>query len=415
MEKKGRELGQPKGGEEQNSIEEGPVFCYILDMNMDMDVWIFSSIGALLVLLLFFFFYTVKQWREVRTRDPRDPLFLLLQQQIDGLRDQVSRSLDANVQLVHQQISSLSSQVTSQLGSVSSQVSEQIGTGMGLLQKASQHFSERVQEVQSRLAQLDEANKRILEVGRSLATLQEILRAPKLRGGLGEFLLGDLLSQIMPAEYFALQYSFRSGERVDAVIRLSQGLVPVDAKFPLENFQKSLLAETEGARKNFLKIFAADVKKHVETIANKYILPQEGTCDFALMYIPAENVYYEAFIKDDAPGEGKGLREFTFQKHVIPVSPNSFYAYLHTILLGLRGLKVEESAREILKQLAGLQGQFARFQDEFRKLGKHLEQSRSSYEATQKQLDRFSDKLATVETPSSLPPPSEEPAQSTDP
>lgn len=384
-------------------------------MNMDMDVWIFSSIAALLVLLIFFFFYTVKQWREIRTRDPRDPLFLLLQQQIDGLRDQVSRSLDGNVQLVHQQISSLSSQVTSQLGSVSSQVSEQIGTGMGLLQKASQHFSERVQEVQSRLAQLDEANKRILEVGRSLATLQEILRAPKLRGGLGEFLLGDLLSQIMPTEYFTLQYSFRSGERVDAVIRLSQGLVPVDAKFPLENFQKSLLAENEGAKKNFLKIFSADVKKHVETIANKYILPQEGTCDFALMYIPAENVYYEAFIKGDAPAEGKGLREFTFQKHVIPVSPNSFYAYLHTILLGLRGLKVEESAREILKQLVSLQGQFARFQDEFRKLGRHLDQSRSSFEATQKQLERFSDKLAAVETPSLLPPAEEATKSNTQP
>ncbi len=384
-------------------------------MNMDMDVWIFSSIAALLVLLIFFFFYTVKQWREIRTRDPRDPLFLLLQQQIDGLRDQVSRSLDGNVQLVHQQISSLSSQVTSQLGSVSSQVSEQIGTGMGLLQKASQHFSERVQEVQSRLAQLDEANKRILEVGRSLATLQEILRAPKLRGGLGEFLLGDLLSQIMPTEYFTLQYSFRSGERVDAVIRLSQGLVPVDAKFPLENFQKSLLAENEGAKKNFLKIFSADVKKHVETIANKYILPQEGTCDFALMYIPAENVYYEAFIKDDAPAEGKGLREFTFQKHVIPVSPNSFYAYLHTILLGLRGLKVEESAREILKQLASLQGQFARFQDEFRKLGRHLDQSRSSFETAQKHLERFSDKLAAVETPSLLPPSEEATKSNTQP
>jgi len=379
-------------------------------MNMDMDVWILASLAVLLVLLVFFFFYTVRRWREIRTRDPRDPLFLLLQQQIDGLRDQVSRSLDGNVQLVHQQISSLSSQVTSQLGSVSSQVSEQIGTGMGLLQKASQHFSERVQEVQTRLAQLDEANKRILEVGRSLATLQEILRAPKLRGGLGEFLLGDLLSQIMPTEYFTLQYSFRSGERVDAIIRLSQGLVPVDAKFPLENFQKSLLAETEGDRKNFLKVFSADVKKHVENIANKYILPQEGTCDFALMYIPAENVYYEAFIKDDAPGEGKGLRELTFQKHVIPVSPNSFYAYLHTILLGLRGLKVEESAREILKQLASLQGQFARFQEEFRKLGRHLDQSRSSFETTQKQLERFSDKLAAVETPPLLPP-SEEAAK----
>ena len=364
-----------------------------------MEIGILALLGILIVLVLFFFVQSTRQWREMRGTKEKDPAFLLLQQQIDGLRDQIGRSLDGNVQLMHQQLSSLSSQVTSQLNSIASQVSEQVGTGMGLVQKASQHFGDRVQEVQSRLAQLDEANKRILEVGRSIASLQEILRAPKIRGGLGEFLLGDLLAQIMPAEYFTLQHSFKSGERVDAVIRLSQGLVPVDAKFPLENFQKGLLAEDDGAKKSFLKLFAADVKKHVEAIASKYILPHEGTCDFALMYIPAENVYYEAFIKDEALGEGKSLREYAFVKHVVPVSPNSFYAYLHTILLGLRGMKVEESARQILRDLGGLRGQLDKFQEEFRKLGKHLEQSKGSYDSSQRQLDKFSDKLAAVETP----------------
>jgi DNA recombination protein RmuC len=376
-----------------------------------MEIWIVVLLSTLLTVLLFFFWQNARQWREIRASKEKDPSFLLLQQQIDSLRDQVGRSLDGNVQLVHQQLSSLSSQITSHLNSVASQLTEQVGTGMGLIQKASQHFSNRVQEVQARMAQLDEASKRILEVGRSIATLQEILRAPKIRGGLGEFLLGDLLAQIMPAEYFALQYSFKSGERVDAVIRLSQGLVPVDAKFPLENFQKSLMAPEDGARKNFLRLFAADVKKHVESIANKYILPHEGTCDFALMYIPAENVYYEAFIKDEALGEGKGLREYVFEKHVIPVSPNSFYAYLHTILLGLRGLKVEESAREILRHLSGLSGQLARFQDEFRKLGKHLEQSKGSFDSAQRQLEKFSDKLAAMETPPLLQTPEESPQQ----
>jgi len=376
-----------------------------------MEIWILVLLSILLIVLLFFFWQSARQWREIRAGKEKDPSFLLLQQQIDSLRDQVGRSLDGNVQIVHQQLSSLSSQITGHLNSVASQLTEQVGTGMGLIQKASQHFSDRVQEVQARMAQLDEANKRILEVGRSIATLQEILRAPKIRGGLGEFLLGDLLAQIMPAEYFALQYSFQSGERVDAVIRLSQGLVPVDAKFPLENFQKALMAQEDGARKNFLKFFAVDVKKHVESIASKYILPHEGTCDFALMYIPAENVYYEAFIKDEAVGEGKSLREYAFEKHVVPVSPNSFYAYLHTILLGLRGLKVEESAREILQHLSGLHGQLARFQDEFRKLGKHLEQSKGSFDSAQRQLEKFSDKLAVMETPPLLQTPEESPKQ----
>ena len=376
-----------------------------------MEYWILIFLAALTMLVSFFFWVNLKQWREMRAGQEKAPAFLLLQQQIDGLRDQVSRSLDSNVQLMNQQLSSLSGQVTSQLNSVSDRVSEQVGTGMGLMQKASQHFSERVQEVQNRLVQLDEANKRILEVGRSIASLQEILRAPKMRGGIGEFLLGELLAQIMPAEYFALQHTFKSGERVDAVIRLSQGLVPVDAKFPLENFQKALLTQDDGAKKISLKLFAGDVRKHVEAIANKYILPQEGTCDFALMYIPAENVYYEAFFKDEALGEGKSLREYAFMKHVVPVSPNSFYAYLHTILLGLRGMKVEESAREIIHHLAGLRGQLVRFQEEFRKLGRHVEQAKGSFDSTQRQLEKFSDRLHAVETPSLIPSSEEAPNQ----
>jgi len=364
-----------------------------------METGILIFLIALTLLVLALFWYSFRQWRQMRAAQEKDSLYFLLQQQIDSLRDQVGRSLEGNVQIIHQQLATLAQQVINHLNSVTSQVHDQLGTGMGLVQKASQHFSERVQEVQTRLAQLDEANKRILEVGRSIASLQEILRAPKIRGGFGEFLLGDLLGQIMPAEYFTLQYSFRSGERVDAVIRLSQGLVPVDAKFPLENFQKALSASEEGIRKNFLKLFAADVKKHIDALAKKYILPQEGTCDFALMYIPAENVYYEAFIKDEALGEGKSLREYAFEKHVIPVSPNSFYAYLHTILLGLRGLKVEERAREIMKELSGLNNQLAKFQEEFRKLGKHIEQAQGSFETAQKHLDKFSDKLISMEAP----------------
>ncbi len=377
-----------------------------------MEIWILALLGGLFLIILISLWHNARQFREIRAREEKNQGFLLLQQQIDSLRDQVSRSLDGNVQLIHQQLTTLSGQVTSQLNSMGTQVREQVGTGMGLLQKASQNFSDRVQEVQSRLAQLDEANKRILEVGRSISSLQEILRAPKIRGGLGEFMLGDLLAQIMPAEFFSLQYSFKSGERVDAVIRLSQGLVPVDAKFPLENFQKALMAQEEIAKKGFLKLFAGDVKRHVDAITNKYILPNEGTCDFALMYIPAENVYYEAFIKDEVLGDGKSLREYTFEKHIIPVSPSSFYAYLHTILLGLRGMKVEERAREIIKHLSGLQGQLLRFQDEFRKLGRHMEQSKGSFDSAQRQLEKFCDRLSAVETPPLLPP-EEEPAEKT--
>jgi DNA anti-recombination protein RmuC len=157
---------------------------------------------------------------------------------------------------------------------------------------------------------------------------------------------------------------------VDAVIRLQAGLVPVDAKFPLENFQRLVKAETPEEKKVLRRAFITDVKKHIEAIATKYIRTDEGTFDFALMYVPAENVYYETIIKDDELGADGALFAHALARRVIPVSPNSFYAYLQTILLGLKGLRVEESAREIINHLARLNQEFDRFSESFRLVGR---------------------------------------------
>ncbi len=144
------------------------------------------------------------------------------------------------------------------------------------------------------------------------------------------------------------------------------------------------------------KKFVSDVKKHIDAIAGKYILPDEGTFDFALMYIPAENVYYELIIKDEAVDTEKALLSYAFAKRVIPVSPNSFYAYLQTILLGLKGLHIEEQAQEILKNIARLSGDFGKFQDEFELVGKHLTNTKARYDEADKRLQKFGDKLQTL-------------------
>jgi len=270
------------------------------------------------------------------------------------------------------------------------------------LQQSSAAMNTRLDNAAKVVGDLREKVGQIHEVGKAAAELVNILRAPKLRGGMGELFLGDLLAQILPPEHFKLQHRFKSGEAVDAVIQIGQKFVPVDAKFPYENFKRIVEAQGDvervAARKQFLK----DVKKHVDAIATKYILPDEGTYDFALMYVPAENVYYETIIREET-GEDRQLFGYALERRVIPVSPNSFYAYLQTILLGLRGMKVEERAQEILATLARLRGDFEKLEENFRLLGRHLTNASGAYTDTEKTLTKLDAKLSQAEQPQ-LPP-----------
>jgi DNA recombination protein RmuC len=255
-----------------------------------------------------------------------------------------------------------------------------------------------VSDVHEHLGKLEESHRQIYEIGKDISGLQNLLRTPNIRGGIGEFFLEDLLKQIMPKEYFSFQHEFKSRDRVDAVIKFGQGLVPIDAKFPLENFRKFMHSEEEKEKAGFRKQFVSDVKNHIKTISEKYIQPDEGTFDFALMYIPAENVYYETIIKDERSGDGN-LFQYALTRKVIPVSPNSFYAYLRVILLGLKGMAVEKSAQEIIQNISRLRSELNRFYDDFSKIGKHLSNSRSSYDEAEKHLVRFSSKLQQLESP----------------
>ncbi|MEW6556451.1 MAG: DNA recombination protein RmuC [Elusimicrobiota bacterium] len=317
---------------------------------------------------------------------------LLIQQQIEALRQQVSDTLTNNTLIANQQIATLTSQVNKQLSSVAEQLlnsQKSIGDRLDSATRV-------VGDVNKSIGQLSEATKRVFEVGQDIASLQEILRAPKLRGNIGEFFLGDLLTQILPPKFFILQYQFKSGEKVDAVIKLGSGLVPVDSKFPLENFKKMIEAVEEKEKNQARKKFVSDVKKHIDAISEKYILPDEDTFDFALMYIPAENVYYETIIKDENTDE-TSISSYALQKRVIPVSPNSFYAYLQAIVLGLRGMKIEESARNIMETLLRLTGDFQKFKDDFETLGGHISKTAGKYDETLKKLEKFEYKLVSVE------------------
>jgi DNA recombination protein RmuC len=280
---------------------------------------------------------------------------------------------------------------------ISSQVNERLNQMNQSLQEANKIIGQNLGSattvfgsVKEQLGKLESTNTQILEVSKNISSLQELLRAPKFRGQMGETLLENLLAQILPKDYFSVQYRFKNSDAVDAVIKLGDHLVPIDAKFSLENFQKMQDAQDEAQRGSFRKKFIQDLKNRIDEIAVKYILPQENTFDFAFMYIPAENVYYELIIKEDA-------LSYSLSKRVIPVSPNTLYAYLQVVCLGLRGLKVEENAKNILKSLSALSVDINKFKDDFNTLGSHLSNAKGKYDDSSKRLERFSEKLSNIE------------------
>ncbi len=252
-------------------------------------------------------------------------------------------------------------------------------------------------EVKESLGKLTQRTEQIQEVGKNISSLQDLLRAPKFRGGFGELLLERLLADILPHDNYSLQYKFRDGETVDAVIRIGGNLVPIDSKFPLEDFERMIAAESEEEQTALRKQFTRTIKKHIDNVT-KYILPDEKTFDFALMYIPAENIYYETILRGYA--EESEIYSYALQKRVIPVSPNSFYAYLQVIILGLKGLHIERTAHEILGHLGRLQGDLQDFQGDYATLGGHIRHAAQKYDDAERKLARLDEKLQVVgETP----------------
>ena len=327
------------------------------------------------------------------TAREQDQSLLLLQGQLNALTQQTGQQMD---------------QLRQALQQIGQHMGQSLDTTRQRVDQQLQGATTAMQHVHQQLVSLEGRSQQIFEVGKDIAGLQDLLKAPKLRGSLGEYLLGDLLGQVLPPSRFALQYGFKGAQTVDAVIRLEAGLVPVDAKFPLENF-KRLVEGSEADQKTARRAFLRDVKIHIEAIASKYIRTDEGTFDFALMYIPAENVYYEIILRDEDPGDDKSLLTHALKHKVIPVSPGSFYAYLQTVLLGLKGLEVEKGAREIMNQLSRLNREFARFEDDFRLVGSHMDNAVKKYGEAEKRLGRIESRMEQMDGQNGAAPPLAEP------
>lgn len=369
------------------------------------------EIITILLLLVLIGLAAIIIFRKSNSSNQSDQSQLMIQQQIDSLRTEVTLSLKGTNESVTQNLKNATDVMSDSLRTTSDNINHQLGTVRQSLQQSTEQFNQQlsaqtntigtrldtaakvIQDLQKSQGQLMQAGEEIKTLGQSMQKLEELLKAPKLRGGLGELLLEDILRQVLPASSYETQYRFRNGNAVDAIIRTANGIIPIDSKFPLENFRKMVDAQNESDKKVEYKLFVTAVKKHIDDISKKYIVTDEGTFDFALMYIPAENIYYETVIKNEMFGDTNNLYDFCVARRVFAVSPNTLYPQLQVIALGFKGMEVEKSAKTIIQNLNRLQSDLGKFVEDFDKVGTHLNNARNKYDEANRKLDIFDNKL----------------------
>lgn len=258
-----------------------------------------------------------------------------------------------------------------------------------VLQENSKQLNDRLTKAAEVIQGVSKGVGEMSEIGRNMKELQEFLKSPKLRGNIGEEVLKDLIAQMFPKNSFHLQYQFKSGERVDAAIKMDAGILPIDSKFPMENFQKMTKAESKEEKLIFEKEFVKDVKKHIDTISKKYILPDEGTMDFALMYVPSESVYYELVNLTE-------LMDFARRSRVYVVSPSTLYMHLQTILLSFEGKKIESHSREVFRTLRAIQIDYDKVLENIGVLGKHINNSSAQFNNVTTGFNTLGQKLSST-------------------
>jgi len=258
------------------------------------------------------------------------------------------------------------------------------------LSEANKTLNERLDNAARVIGRVSKELGEMSEMTRQMKDLQDFLRSPKLRGNIGEQVLRDLLEQVLPREHFSLHYGFKEGQIVDAVIKTERGIIPIDSKFPMENFKKVMKSASEEEKEKTMRGFIKDVKKHVNDISKKYILPQEGTVDFAVMYVPSEPVYYEIAM------HGSEINSYAYEKKVLFVSPNSFYYFLKIIMMGLQEKRIAEGARKILETLEAIRHESGKFGDDLSVLSGHVTRAKNAMDNVTSKYQLLSGRIEQV-------------------
>ena len=271
-----------------------------------------------------------------------------------------------------------------------SQVENKMGDSAKMFQQQFAQSAKIVRDVTERLTKLDETNKQVMNVADQLQGLEDVLKNPKHRGVLGEYFLENVLKNVLPPKNYQMQYEFKNVDIVDAVVFVKDKIIPIDSKFSLENYNRILNEKDQDRKEELEKQFKADLKNRIDETA-KYIKPNENTMDFAFMFIPAEGIYYDLLVNQVGAIKvnTRDLIEYAFkEKHVIIVSPTSFFAYLQTVMQGLRALQIEESAKEIRKYVEMLQKHLLSYDEYMKKLGNNLGTTVNAYNRASKEFGK---------------------------
>ena len=276
----------------------------------------------------------------------------------------------------------------SALGDLRTEMQRTLGTTEQQMLTQTGATQRSLSDLARQLGVLSEQSARVGELAKDIGSLQDLLRAPKPRGGFGELMLERLLQDCLPASAYDMQFTYRDGSRVDAVVRCANRLVPIDAKFPNESYTQIAAATDEADRIRRRRAFLQQVRRHIDAVA-RYVSPQDSTIDYSFMYLPSEAIYYEVMTREPADGE-MDLGSYCQERHVIPASPNTLLAYLQVVALGVRGLAMQERTRELQQSIAQVRREFERFVGLHDQLGTHLDHAMKKFDETERALARAS-------------------------
>ncbi|MEP7103107.1 MAG: DNA recombination protein RmuC [Candidatus Dojkabacteria bacterium] len=370
-----------------------------------MDINQLLLIVLILILIVGFIYIASKISKPPVKDDGTEKLLQMMMVQMNSESSKNQEKLDRTIKDLNDRLNDQNRTINDQMSKSQTNILQQFAMSQKNMRETSDSAAKIIKEVTEKLTKLDDTNKQVVNFAEQLQSLENILKNPKQRGVLGEYFLETVLKNVLPPNGYQMQYKFLNSEIVDAAVFVGKKIIPIDAKFSLENYNRILEAKEVGAREILEKEFKNDLKKRIDE-TSKYIRPEEGTMSFAFMFIPSEGIYYDLLINQvgNVKTNTHDLIEYAFkQKSVIIVSPTSFLAYLQTVLQGLNALKIEEKAIEIKENVEKLQKHIASFDMNFAKLGKNLStvvtaygDARSEYKKIDKDLYKITDNTIAI-------------------